>query len=160
MKSAPKTRIEIQNCGDTIGPIVKHLRKYWDGVNNVRPKGYKEFCKDYCDFDGMIEWDEHEREQLENEFQGFDTDGTTDFNFVKTVSLPQVAYDANCQGRPPFEVLVWACVSYGMMLGKVLHQEKIAENERWRLASKLLKLSTDLMPAIDEERKDNEPLPT
>ena len=96
--------------------LISFVKARWEGLSRLKPKGYKEFCKDYEDYQGM------EDESLEDDvkkFKSFDDGTASSFSFPIKVSLPHVAYDDICQGRKPFEVLLSAFMSHGHARGKV-----------------------------------------
>ena len=103
--------------------LVKYIKKYWN-ISAV-PKGYKEFCKNYTDFDGQNEAANMEAEMLK-EFEGHDGDGSMAFSFPMTISLAHTAYDDICQGRNPLRVLIAAIFSYGMQYG--MRYEQVYKN--------------------------------
>jgi hypothetical protein len=105
------------NYSKEIEAILKYLKKTWD--IKATPKGYKEFRKNYNDFQGMEELDE---KALQKRFKGHGDGSVCTPGFVVRISLPHVVYDNNCQGRPPLETLLGAVLAHGMILG-----ERIAE---------------------------------
>jgi hypothetical protein len=140
MKKKPTTTKDLRSHGSDSEALLNFLRKHWDGLDEVKPKGYEKFCKDYCDFDGMEKWADNERGKQEDEFNGFN-DGDDGVNFVSTVSLSHIAYDDTCQGRPPIQMLISACISYGFTRGRIYGKEdgiRIARHEIRGHVSKLL----------------------
>lgn len=133
MKPKPKTAKELPNFGEDVSALIDYLLKYWNGLESVKPKGFDEFEKDYCDFDGQEEWEDKERDKCEKEFNGFDDEGVGSFNFVRKVSLPDVMYNDICQGRSPLQTLIGACVAYGHMRGEIYAKDKVAKQERDRI---------------------------
>lgn len=109
--------------------LLNFLKKHWVGLDGVKPKDYDEFCKNYDDFDGMLEWTDNERGKQEDEFKGFD-DGDDCINFVSTVALPYVAYDDIGQGRAPIQTLIHACISYGLERGRIYGMQEGSCKER------------------------------
>jgi hypothetical protein len=137
MKKKPTCEKDLQSHGEECDAILKFLKKYWNGLDNVKPKGYDEFCKNYCDFDGINEWEEKEKKQQEDYFDGFDNsdDG---FNFVRLLSLSQIVYDDLCQERSPIYSFISACVSYGFTRGYIYGVEKGEKKENVRLMNHIL----------------------
>ena len=122
MHPKPKTITELQAIGDYEAQclaLLEHLALHWDGIDDIKPKGYAEFLKDYEDFQGIEEWGINERPKQEAVFNGFDNSTAGGFNFIGSTCLPHVAYDDTNQGRPPIMVLIGACVSYGMAIGEI-----------------------------------------
>ena len=142
MKPKPKTAKELPNFGKDVSALADYLLKHWDGLKNVKPKGFKKFEKGYSDFDGMEEWEDKERDNCEKEFKGFDDEGVSSFNFVRKISLPDVMYGDVCQGRSPLYTLISACVAYGHMRGEIFMKDKAVEDERTRLIGELINLIT------------------
>lgn len=101
--------------------LLKYIKKHW----NVRavPKGYKEFCENYTDYQGMeeMDWD-----KIMSEFEGFEDSSAVSYPFPGKVSLPHVAYDDINQGRKPLETLFGAIFGYGMRYG--MRYEEVADN--------------------------------
>lgn len=116
MRKRPKRISDLKGFEEECEALFKFLRLHWYGLDGVRPKGYKEFTKDYEDFSGQQEWSEEEREKQEKQFKGFDV---SERNFVTSVALPHVAYGDLCQGWPPALQLIHACVSYGFQMGMI-----------------------------------------
>lgn len=138
MRRKPKSVKDLKDHGSESEELLNFLKKHWDGLDKVKPKGYDKFLKKYCDFDGMEEWEDNEKGHQEDEFKGFD-DGDDGFNFVRMVSLPQVAYDDTCQGRSPIQMLISSCISYGFARGFLYGKERGIKDFKMDLASKLLK---------------------
>ena len=132
MKQKPKSTKDLQGHESDSENLLNFLRKYWVGLDDVKPIGYSEFCESYCDFDGMEAWQDNERGKQEDEFNGFDN-GSDGVNFVSTVSLPHIAYDDTCQGRPPIQMLISACISYGFARGHLFGKEDGVRISRYEM---------------------------
>jgi hypothetical protein len=138
MNSRPKTPKGLQGHGEECEAIHEFLLKYWEGLEGVQPKDFEEFLKDYCDYDGMEEWDEFCRKRQEDDFKGFDDSGAGSFNLVATLSLPHIAYDHTNQGRNPLRMLISAIMGYGFSRGEIYATERCRKKAYRDLALKLL----------------------
>lgn len=125
MRPKAKNYSELKGHEEECRALVSHLEKHWEGVKNVKPKGYDKLAKNYTDFDGIDEWEENKKVSQEKTFKAFNDSTAGDFNFVDKVSLPHVVYNDLDQGRSPLMTLVGACVSYGFMRGELYgkHEE-------------------------------------
>lgn len=113
-----------------IDPIMEWLKKYW----NIKalPKGYKEFTKDYEDYQGMESLDE---KGMMDSFGGHDGSGTRDLPFPIRVSLEHIAYGDIGQGISPLRELVFALIAYGVSLGERRESAYENSNTNYRLKS-------------------------
>lgn len=101
-----------------VNNTIKELKTEFDPkiLDNLKPKGYDEFLKDYDDYEGMEELDCN---ALEEEFEGIDASECRSHSLPVRLSLPHVAYDDTNQGRNPLRVLVGTIYSQGLGI----HQE-------------------------------------
>ena len=123
MYKKPKTIADFEAIGDyshQCGELIKHLKKHWSGLDDVKPKGYEAFIKDYNDFQGMEEWgdDPTLSKKQKKEFKGFDSSSAGGFGFIDSTALCHVAYSDIGQGYSPIETLIASCVTYGMSIGE------------------------------------------
>jgi hypothetical protein len=132
-----------------IEAILKYLKKSWD--IKALPKGYKEFKKNYQDYQGMEELDEA---QLLKKFKGHGDGGTCSPPFVTRVSLPHVVYDDTNQGRRPLETLLGAVLGHGMILG-----QRIAALDHMSTANKRLRRASHCVSMARYE-EDPDPVVT
>ncbi len=123
MKNKPTKFDELVSFEKEINNLLTFLLKHWDGLKSIKPKGYDKFTKNYCEYDGIHSWCENDQKIQENEFKGFDEEEGV-FNFVRNVSLPQVAYDALCQNRSPIQSIISACMSYGFVRGELYEKQQ------------------------------------
>lgn len=147
MKPKPKNIDDLKSHESDSENILAFLRIHWDGLDNVKPKGYETSCKKYCDFDGMEEWDDNERGTQEDEFNGFD-DGNDGVNFVRVVSLPHIIYDDLCQGRPPIQMLISACISYGFTRGHIYGKDAGIRLARQEISDHIKKLLLNINTGV------------
>lgn len=143
MKPKPKSVKDLQPHGSDSEALLEFLQKYWEGLDDVKPKGYDVFCSGYSDHDGIVEWCDNERGHQEDDFNGFDN-GYDGINFVSTVSLPHIASDDLCQGRPPIQMLISACISYGFTRGHLYGKEAGMLISRRELRDHLEKLMREI----------------
>ena len=152
MKPRP-TKADDLHFEEEIGAIEKFLIKYWDGVQEVKPKGYEAFAVGYTDYGGMTEWGENERETQENDFDGID-DGEDGFNFVSNVAVPYVMYGDTNQRRSPLYALIAACVSYGQTRAEIYTKEEVQERTLTDIQVKLIDLALALRSSSIGEKFD------
>lgn len=120
MKNLNDIDISKFNFSAETDALFAFIKKRWNGVTSLKPKGYKKFTENYEDWDGMGEWQENEKEKEEKAFEGFDDAGVRCDNIVGKISTPQVAYSDICQGSEPNRSLIGAILSYGMGIGAKL----------------------------------------
>ena len=121
MLKKPKNPVNLPDYGEVIDSMIEIFNETWEGVENLKPKNYTEFTKEYNDFDGIEEWELNNRKIMEDKFKGIDDTSVCSSNFVRHISLPDVAYNDICQGRNPSNSFVSACVHYGVSLGEVIN---------------------------------------
>jgi hypothetical protein len=108
-------RSDLNYSGD-MNKLIEFLSKKWDGLNHLKPKGYKKFLEDYKDYKGM---EDPQLNKDEEEFDSFDDSGVSCYAFPTRVSLPHVAYEDKGQGRKPHRVLFGSLVAHGHARGEV-----------------------------------------
>ena len=116
---------EINNLTNynNVGKMVKFLNKFWK--IKAKPIGYDELKKDYCDFDGMEEFDPTE---MVNFFEGMDSQTASGFNFPEQLTAPQVVYGECCQDRSPLHSIISAVFSYAFLCGAKYQELKYVDS--------------------------------
>ena len=112
---------DLSSFSNLCDSLVKHVKKTWN-VRAVAPKGYKKYRETYEDFKDM----DNLPDSI-NKFDGITDEGVSSFDFPTTISMPHIAYNDTNQGRSPLEVLIGACVSYGM---KIEQKRNELENKK------------------------------
>lgn len=128
----PKPR-KLTSFGRDADALTDHLKRNWDGLDDVRPKGWDDLEENYSDFDGYDEWMEKFQDDQEDKFDGFDNGTASSFNFVAQTALPNVMYDDKCQGREPIRILVSAAMAYGQYRGAIIQRVKDSELMEWKI---------------------------
>lgn len=138
MIPAPKTTKELQALGyfgDDIAKIIKWLKKYWTGLKALKPKGYKEYLKDYTDYKDM---GSQMIQDAIDDYEGWDDGTVTDFSLPEKLTLPHIAYDDTNQGRDPLTMFISAMVQHGFAIGKLYGSEERAKGIENRLGHAIL----------------------
>lgn len=143
MKQKPKIIKDLLAHPSDATDLLDFLTKHWEGLENVKPKGYDAFVKvSGGEYESMGIWENNEREKQENEFNGFN-DGAYEVNFIERVALPYVAFDDICQGMSPIKTLIHACISYGFARGCIHGKDAGASTERTEIVMALNSMIVD-----------------
>lgn len=130
MRPKPKKLISFAQDADA---LTDHLKRNWDGLNDVKPKGWSDLEENYSDFDGYDEWKERFQADQEDKFDGFNNETASSFNFVAQTALPNVMYDDQCQGREPIRILVSAAMAYGQYRGAIIQRADDSKSMGWKI---------------------------
>lgn len=133
------------NYDKITGYLVNFVRKTWDW-KGLHPKGWEKRDEIMEDPAQMAKI----REELK-EFNGPDTSTAGSFGAHVRLSLHQVAYDNDEQGRDPLKMLVSSCISYGMVIvdeqmSRKREAEKVKRQEVFEESAKLMARYYAAMP--------------
>src|SRR5579875_2022388 len=81
--------------------ITAQIKKDFPEASKLKPKGWKEFKKNYTDYAGMAEFDS---KAAKKEFGGMHSGTACSHAFEVKVALPYVMYDDTNQGRKPLDI--------------------------------------------------------
>jgi hypothetical protein len=95
--------------------VTAQIKKEFPDASKLRPKGWKEFKKNYIDYAGMSEFDSR---AAKKEFGGMNSGTACSHAFEVKVALPYVMYDEINQNRKPLDVLVGAVLSHAYVLNE------------------------------------------
>lgn len=138
MKPLPKTENELPGLYEnTIQPLIDYILTHWDGLKDIKPKGWDEMVPDYNDFDGMEDIDTLARDM---EFNGYNDASAGSFPFHIRTLLPHVMYSEKCQGIGRLQTLFGALIGYGYRIRdniakeemRLLKEEHRKELDIWR----------------------------
>jgi hypothetical protein len=123
--------------------ITAQIKKEFPDASKLKPKGWKEFKKNYSDFAGQAEFDS---KAAKKEFGGMHSGTACSHPFEVRVALPYVMYDDINHGRKPLNVLVSAILTHAYIL-----------NEKNNAAS-MLKELVELKAKYDQSEYYKEPV--
>lgn len=98
-----------------VNALSRGLRQDHPQLGGARPLGWEALAKDYCDFDGMAEFDQ---QAAAAGFDGADATTVGAGNLVSRTALPYVMYDEMCQGRKAYTVLVGAIFAHFLTIAE------------------------------------------
>lgn len=92
--------------------VINRVRASHPHVINAKPKGWREFGKDYNDFDGMEEYCKNQARLDRAEFKGEIFSSRMAPPLYQDLSLPYVKYQDSGQGRSAYSTLVSVVYSH------------------------------------------------
>jgi hypothetical protein len=91
--------------------LVKLMKEKYTIPRNLQPIGWNSFKKGYVEYDGMAEFDHNKNDDL---FLGHNSTGAGSYPFHARISLPQVMYDEQEQGRNRLYTLVGSIYAHAL----------------------------------------------
>ena len=103
------------NYEKNVKNLINSFKEQYPDIKNMKPKGWKDFAKNYSDYDGMDELNPNELKKL---FNGMDSGTAGCSSFEIRTALPHVMYDDKCQGRKPLEALIGAMFTHSFVMNE------------------------------------------
>jgi len=145
-------------------PILKFLKLRWSGLDKIKPIGFDELMKEYCDHDGHEEYKDRDNEDFDI-LSGVIAAAGGQEPIPMYLQLPNVVYNECEQGQNHLEMFIFSLVLYGEKLGerrikmelKGEFQEAIKSIEEHGLANSMmldnLKIRMKCLDVFDREEK-------